>query len=285
MNTELHSIYLAILVSVISWSAIVATNTDLVQLDTDDIGYSDPEAFEDTDIQKRRLSSFVRIGRGLSSFIRIGRNGLYVPYDNSIDEVPDELDDDKADSSAFANTGKDEIGLSFPNKRRMSSFVRIGRGDGQPGIYQPYTKRAGAFIRVGKFPSSGYFRSRYTGNQSPYYRRTGRIGQSSFIRIGKRDTSSTLKNQAMKEEYERYLQLQKDMEDENGAQPDNDYYPYNDIKQEDKKMSSFVRIGRPSSFVRIGRPYSSFVRIGKSLVPGNGNDEALAAGYELENGR
>ena len=284
MKTELYSTSLTILVSVLSWSTIAGTNTDLVHVDNDDIGYSDGDEFGD--LQKRRLSNFVRIGRGLSSFIRIGRNGLYLPYDDSINDDLEEIDDDSQGTSAFDNA--DKGGLSYPEKR-ISSFVRIGRGMADPDIYRPYEKRAGAFIRVGKFPSSGYYRSRFTGNKSPYYRRTGRIGHSSFIRIGKRDTSNTLKNQAKEDEYDRYMQLEKELAQGNLPDLAEDTYNYNDIKSEDKKMSSFVRIGRPSSFVRIGRPSSfvrigrpsSFVRIGKALVPGQTADEEVPSRYDL----
>lgn len=236
MNSGIFSTTLTVLVSfLLSISSIVGANTDIVDVDND--LYPDANELGETELQKRRLSNFVRIGRGLSSFIRIGKNGMYAPYADLQGDA-DEFDDDS-----------DYLKARYPEKR-LSSFVRIGRPD--PDLYQPLEKRAGAFIRVGKFPSSGYFRNRFTGNKSPYYRRTGRIGQSSFIRIGKRDTSNTLKNQIANDDlYNRYLELERKLADGSS-----------DIKTEDKKMSSFVRIGRPSSFVRIGRP-SSFVRIGR----------------------
>lgn len=220
----------------ISVSVTAGTNTDIVDVDNDFAYPPDTDDFDDTELQKRRLNNFVRIGRGLSSFIRIGKSGLYVPYDELEDE--DDGFDDTDTNSAFAK--------GHPDKR-LSSFVRIGRGIAGP---ENYEKRAGAFIRVGKFPSSGYFR--YSENISPYYRRTGRIGHSSFIRIGKRDTSNTLNDQKTREDlYNKYLELENKLGDENS-----------DLKTEDKKLSSFVRIGRLSKFVRIGRP-SSFVRIGR----------------------
>ena len=242
MKSGICSTYLTVLLSfLLSLSVIARGNTDIVGVDND-LGYPDTDDFDETGIQKRRLSSFVRIGRGLSSFVRIGKNGLYAP----IDEVGDGDVDDYGNEGQGQRNGA--FGKGYANKR-LSSFVRIGRGMNYP---RDNEKRAGAFIRVGKFPSSGYYRSRYSGNVSPYYRRTGRIGHSSFIRIGKRDTSNTLNDQKISDElYKRYLDLERQLGEGNS-----------DIKTEDKKMSSFVRIGRPSSFVRIGRP-SSFEGTGQ----------------------
>ncbi|XP_052801149.1 FMRFamide-related neuropeptides-like [Mya arenaria] len=274
-------------------------------------------------IPDKRLSKFVRIGRGLSSFIRIGRNkpseNIYQGLDDGDDDFGDS--DDVTDYSAFSDVIPDDY---RQQDKRMSSFVRIGKNfeSDEPDIYEEPEKRAGAFIRMGKFPSSAFLH-RNGGrinsiSRQPYYRRTGRIGHSSFIRIGKRDTTEALRKAEFENQNEisnvgddqgkpsyydgqqivndgneqrRYIRLGKDLDgDEHGNRYD--YIPMGDLP--DKRMSSFVRIGRepgqmyentdlnpfgmskrPNSFVRIGKALeqlrntikkrmSSFVRIGRN---------------------
>ena len=239
MKSGIYTTSLTLLLPfLISQSAIADDGTDIVGVEND-LAYPDIDDIDDTGIEKRR-SRFMRIGRGLSSFIRIGKSGIYAPVDGLYDDDEYENDDQGQINGA--------VGKGYANKR-LSSFVRIGRGMGYPRE----AEKRGAFIRVGKFPSSGYYHSRYSGNVSPYYRRTGRIGHSSFIRIGKRDTSSTLNDQKARDDlYGRYMELQRQYGGDE-----------QDMTSKEKKMSSFVRIGRPSRFVRIGRRPSSFVRIGR----------------------
>ena len=256
MQSGIYSTSLTVLLPfLISQSVIALDGTDIVGVEND-LAYPDIDDIDDTGFEKRRLSRFMRIGRGLSSFIRIGKNGVYAPVDGLSDDVDEYGNEERGQDPINAVVGK-----GYPNKR-LSSFVRIGRGMGNP---RESEKRAGAFIRVGKFPSSGYYRSRYSGNVSPYYRRTGRIGHSSFIRIGKRDTSNTLNDQKTSDDlYNRYMELERQYGGDDA-----------DMTSKEKKMNSFVRIGRrPSSFVRIGRRPSSFVRIGRpSSTDETGQDD------------
>lgn len=183
---------------------IVSSNVCLAFTYNDDNGditrieFPEASTYYTNDINKR-LSKFVRIGRGLSSFIRIGRPNPYEDVDvYQTDEIPDPIDDELVDKSAFFDVDPDNIDAEKPNKR-MSSFIRIGKAYDDVDNLETnnYEKRGGAFIRMGKFPSTVYLRNR-AGRvkalaRQPYYRRTGRIGHSAFIRIGKRDTTDALR--------------------------------------------------------------------------------------------
>lgn len=159
--------------------------------------YPDEDTYPN-DVQKR-LSKFVRIGRGLSSFIRIGRQSPYNELDfYQSSDIPDAIENEIGDSrnSAFFELEPEHIDVA---EKRPSSFVRIGKKYNVRNDFNDEipVKRGGAFIRMGKFPSSAFLRTRpgRVDGIAPqsYYRRTGRIGHSSFIRIGKRDTSDALR--------------------------------------------------------------------------------------------
>ncbi|XP_060586950.1 uncharacterized protein LOC132742532 [Ruditapes philippinarum] len=167
------------------------------------------EDFDDFDLSskdstQKRFSKFVRIGRGLSSFIRIGRQVPFEKFDlYQLANSPYGIDDDNSDTGKSAFFEMPPETFEQPSKR-LSSFVRIGRNyDDGDELDDNINKRGGAFIRMGKFPSSAFLRNRggsvngYTAQ--PYYRRTGRIGHSSFIRIGKRDTSDALRRMSENE--------------------------------------------------------------------------------------
>ncbi|KAK3102199.1 hypothetical protein FSP39_009554 [Pinctada imbricata] len=171
----------------------------------------------------KRVSSFVRIGKGnteyedptkrLSSFVRIGKNmaneGVY-------------MDDNAKRFSSFVRIGKNTHDIddqTYPEKRRISSFVRIGRGPVKRlssfmrigrGLTnesaQTDEKSTGddmssdsevskrGFIRIGKIPSSAFMRigrkALLAQLMKDRYLRPSRLGQSSFVRIGKRDGNS-----------------------------------------------------------------------------------------------
>ncbi|KAH3882418.1 FMRFamide-related neuropeptides-like [Dreissena polymorpha] len=258
--------------------------------DVDD--YDDLDRGVDLD---KRISKFVRIGKALNSFVRIGR-------DNPQSDLFNYYSRNGAYNDIYPIINPDDF---RDNQKRMSSFVRIGKSkipefEDEDSYGADIEKRAGAFIRMGKFPSSAFIerledRMNSFGHQ-PYYTRTGRIGHSSFIRIGKRDTSDALRKAHTEQDVEkanegphrlgdgvegkdiipRYLRIGKDLDDVDGDM------------QTQKRLSNFVRIGRdyggrnsntgifnskrPSSFVRIGRQpeefdkrYSSFVRIGRNF--------------------
>lgn len=235
------------------------------------------------DIQKR-LSKFVRIGRGLSSFIRIGRQSPYDdPYFYQSANLPEATDDITGDSRNSAFLELDSNNFDNPEKR-MSSFVRIGKNYNARNDWRNFNtvKRGGAFIRMGKFPSTAFLRNR-PGRvdglaPEPYYRRTGRIGHSSFIRIGKRDTTDALKqrleqnakhvsyekNTSSKDrkandsenigtENRRYLKIGRDLfehagsDNEENKEIKTDEEHMQQVKSQenvDKRLSHFVRIGR-----------------------------------------
>ena len=245
------------------------------------LNYDDGFVYPDTnsflgELPEKRLSKFVRIGRGLSSFIRIGRDQpeLYGYDEEDMGGEPfmggEPYDDD--DGSAFESPE-----FQSPDKR-LSSFVRIGRGNGlSEPLQDGFEKRGGAFIRLGKFPSSALLRHRggmiHSIARQPYYRRSGRFGKSSFIRIGKRDTTDALNRMENEhpdgplnplDDYRRYLRIGKDLD----AEGDDKESLYNT-----KRLSSFVRIGRrpAEGFYRDltdsdelkDKRFSKFVRIGK----------------------
>lgn len=213
--------------------------------------YDDLSEFENSEIPDesgyddlaKRVSSFVRIGRPKNSFVRIGKSPSLKDVYEAIKE--ESGDDDGEESSALNSYASSDFENPF---KRAHSFVRIGR---QPYYGPDEVKRGGAFVRMGKFPSSAYLRSMGRVHQivpQPYYTRTGRIGHS-FIRIGKRDTSDALQNvlddnlnipiddnqdEKEKEILQKYLMLGEEMDNLREGLYDNP----------DKRMSSFVRIGR-----------------------------------------
>lgn len=179
------------------FSQIIAQTYNDKPTNFEEFEYPDEDTYPN-DVQKR-LSKFVRIGRGLSSFIRIGRQSPYNELDfYQSPDIPDAIENEIGDSrnSAFFELEPENIDTA---EKRPSSFVRIGKKYHVSNDFNDETpvKRGGAFIRMGKFPSSAFLRNRpgrvdWIAPQS-YYRRTGRIGHSSFIRIGKRDTSDALR--------------------------------------------------------------------------------------------
>jgi len=209
----------------------------------------------------KRLSNFVRIGRGLSSFVRIGKNDPETRKYNGY-ESDDNSDDNDDALRAFYELQPDD----YKNAdKRLSSFVRIGRrfDNNLPDIYEEPQKRAGAFMRMGKFPTAIFHGAGPHIEAEPYYRRIGRIGHSSFIRIGKRDTTAALQRAGVNldeaeevneheqhadhngqgisdERLDRYIRLGKDLEDLRSHLTDT--RPFTN-----KRMSNFVRIGRPST--------------------------------------
>jgi hypothetical protein len=250
-------------------------NTDIAELD-----YlpEEPELIED-ELQKR-FSKFVRIGRGLSSFIRIGRNyptdgfDLYRTDGNIENELggyainPD-------NSAVLGYTPNDNL---TPIKR-YSSFVRIGRnyenGDDNQGM--EFKKRGGAFIRMGKFPSSAFIRGRGELNEyteEPYYHRTGRIGHSSFIRIGKRDTSDALKRIQHYQDNSNLNDLPNsesendtnDADDKSNSNDNTDAFNQDikhDTHNEEDEGKDYLRIVRQPE--KEEKRMSNFVRIGKGV--------------------
>ena len=225
-----------------------AEETEVVP--ADDVYQEVEEEPDVSGMEKRRQSSFVRIGksgtmpqRRVSSFVRIGK-----ARPSSFVRIG------KARPSSFVRVGKAKPS-SFVRigKARPSSFVRIGKKNdlnGQlidDGLEEPMEeKRTSNFVRIGRSPSS-FVRIGKSQYQNPdmassleHFLRQSKARSSAFVRIGKKDAE--------------------DQQDSN---------------DEAKRTSSFVRIGKASSFVRIGksdpemeeekraRP-SSFVRIGKS---------------------
>lgn len=155
----------------------------------------------------KRLSSFVRIGRGMedekraSSFVRIGKDvGTYEenPYED----------------------------------KRASSFVRIGKSMDEPQLYElqedPLNKRASQFVRIGRGP----------------YKRL-----SSFVRIGKRRAPSS------------FVRIGKKSTDMGDA-----YIPVELPDPTEKRASHFVRIGKSVAEEEEEKRASAFVRIGKALA-------------------
>ena len=202
MDTSWKNILITILILACNTAYISGQNYDGDSEDYADFDTPGLNSYSDN-VQKR-FSKFVRIGRGLSSFIRIGRQ---VPFDEldvyQLANSPNAIDNDNSDTGKSAFFEMQPETFENPAKR-LSSFVRIGRNYGDEDMLADNReKRGGAFIRMGKFPSSAFLRNRggnvngYTAQ--PYYRRTGRIGHSSFIRIGKRDTSDALRRMSENE--------------------------------------------------------------------------------------
>lgn len=260
-------------------------------VDMNDYPDIDPQAA--SDLQKR-LSKFVRIGRGLSSFIRIGRNYLNGP--SALYQLEDLPDDELTESNDGAFYDFDPTNYES-QENPAGPFVRLGRNydddaaenDMEPGGVE---KRGGAFIRMGKFPTSAFLHSR-TGRVSQisptkYYRRTGRIGHSSFIRIGKRDTTDAMRrldtendNQAdsglerhhkyrneqetnetgYNEENRRWLKIGRDVDDPKYDGDSSDFIDKTDANVDDTKdiLEHNLENGQRS----VDKRYSSFVRIGK----------------------
>lgn len=262
--------------------------------DVTDVEYlpENQDLIRDDDLQKR-FSKFVRIGRGLSSFVRIGR-------DNPSHEIdfyqPGVLPGEYVNDPEISDfTGFQPNGFETPFKR-YSSFVRIGRDYGNEDDAQDVMqKRGGAFIRMGKFPTSAFIRNPedFQGYTQPsYYRRTGRIGHSSFIRIGKRDTTNALKlseqtdsdvknrhtvqsdaenstiDKADLQELIKYLYEQREDDFSNKESTDSSEDLRKDTDK--KRLSNFVRIGKsPETSLNNAfettdeKRLSNFVRIGK----------------------
>ncbi|KAL3841428.1 hypothetical protein ACJMK2_019580 [Sinanodonta woodiana] len=256
---------------------------------------------EEFPAEKRRLSTFVRIGKD---------SPYYMPRDITDEPMDDELSSQELNErqkrlSSFVRIGRDGKPLGA---NRYSSFVRIGRdGDDIDKRYSSFVRigrdmektedlapqrRGSAFVRVGKFPSMAFLQSRdsllRTLMEQPYFRRTGRIGHSSFIRIGKRDTSHALKLQLENDDLERinrFLRIGKEVEDAlyGNVEADPNAETKKKIRETvsngntAKRYSSFVRIGKSpqedDGYVRnmedkevsldTSKRYSSFVRIGK----------------------
>lgn len=214
----------------------------------------------DSDSLEKRMSKFMRVGKGLSSFIRIGKNisPSYLLSDEQkhILGPLSEMELFPGDKMDPENDGLDSS---------LDSFMPLDEGVDNDGLHTD--KRGSAFIRIGKIPTTSFARAghqRYIASlKKRPFMRIGRLGHSSFIRIGKRDTSDALAK--MQRENEGYFLLDGD----------------------DKRASRFMRIGkgytdenknkRASRFMRIGKNYDSeldkkasrFMRIGKS----DGNDE------------
>lgn len=213
----------------------------------------------DSDSFDKRMSKFMRVGKGLSSFIRIGKNFpqsylLSDEYKHSLGPIT-------------------EMGALYPGEKRdpeqeefepsLDSFMPVDEGVGNEGLHTD--KRGSAFIRIGKIPTTSFARAghqRYLASlKKRPFMRIGRLGHSSFIRIGKRDTNDAL------------AKIQRENED---------YYM---LDGDDKRASRFMRIGkadngengnkRASRFMRIGKNYDSeldkkasrFMRIGKNYDP------------------
>lgn len=229
----------------------------------------------------KRMSSFMRIGKSfeepdkrMSSFMRIGK---------SLDSEPDKrmssfmrigksVDDLDKRPSAFMRIGKSGDSLDeYDEQKRMSSFMRIGKSFPRDGV----DKRMSSFMRIGK--------------SIPVVLEDGNIPEkrmSSFMRIGKSLNDETEKRMSS------FMRIGKD-----GSEQDtmNEFIPegkdsdiaealdeneLDSLSNPDKRISSFVRIGRsvvnprvayqdPSSLVRIGRSINfnpekrNFIRIGK----------------------
>ncbi|KAK3608493.1 hypothetical protein CHS0354_010342 [Potamilus streckersoni] len=249
--------------------------------------------------------------RPLSTFVSIGKNSPYYTPDDMTDEPLDdelssqELNELQKRPSSFVRIGRGSnrlgankyssfvrIGRDLDDMdKRYSSFVRIGRDMEKTEDRTPQ-RRGSAFVRVGKFPSMDFLQSREsllrTLMEQPYFRRTGRIGHSSFIRIGKRDTSHAIKLQLEKDDLERlnrFLRIGKEVEDAlyGNVEADPNVETEKNIRdivsngKTSKRYSSFVRIGKSpqddDGYVRnmddkeisldTSKRYSSFVRIGK----------------------
>ncbi|KAL4225126.1 hypothetical protein ACF0H5_015819 [Mactra antiquata] len=259
--------------------------------------FPDTDPATNSEIQKR-FSKFVRIGRGLSSFMRIGRNFLSEP--SAFYQLKDVPDDKYTDSNEGAFYDFEPTDFETGDKS-LSPYVRFDNEDGNEDENTgAVVKRGGAFIRMGKFPTSAFLggRSGKVTQLSPakYYRRTGRIGHSSFIRIGKRDTTDAVRRMNANENEDdnngleryhkyrdengtkRWLTFGRDIDDDKNVLEDlpDVSHTENDMEGNaapaNKRFSSFVRIGRnfkqgelESSDTNNGpaKRYSSFVRIGR----------------------
>src|SRR6218665_1194773 len=259
--------------------------------------------------ERKRVSSFVRIGRSLSdlhgnraqgyfhskhneggvkrvsSFVRIGRPHL----DEGEKGVGPLLDVGKSQSKvgnipSLANRVRKS--LTENAKKRSSSFVRIGKSP-----LDEEEKRASSFVRVGKSPlddeekrASSFVRI----GKSPLDDEEKRA--SSFVRIGKSSVDELDKRASS------FVRIGKSLSDEENKRSSSFVRIGKSPLYEDKRASSFVRIGksplygdkRASSFVRIGKSpsykdkrVSSFVRIGKSpLDENNGNTRFSEVGHK-----
>lgn len=127
-------------------------------------------------------SNFERIGRGLSSFIRIGKNEPK-PHDYDSNYVTSQLDNELASrQSALIKQLK-----CFPDKRLSSISIFGQKLEPCKEDINPFKKGESV-----NFLSSIILKNKmgWTPNLSPVSndRRSGRRGQSAFIRIGKRGT-------------------------------------------------------------------------------------------------
>ncbi|XP_071104807.1 FMRFamide-related peptides type HF-1-like [Haliotis cracherodii] len=159
------------------------------------------EAFSDgTDLGKR-MSKFVRIGKGHgSSFVRIGRPHSFVRIGKSTGLESEYEEPAKRGGSNFLRIGKGmnrflRIGKSVDSDKRASRFLRIGKS--MEDEDEEMDKRGHAFVRIGKIPSSAFVRigrepllDRIMKKPSSSFLRIGRMGQSSFVRIGKKSSGS-----------------------------------------------------------------------------------------------
>ncbi|XP_045175679.2 uncharacterized protein LOC123536528 [Mercenaria mercenaria] len=303
MDKQWKHLLLSILLVTSNICQIVGQNYD-ESTDFDEFELPGAEGY--TDNLQKRLSKFVRIGRGLSSFIRIGRQ---VPFEEldfyQSADIPHAIDNENGDTDNSAFFELEPENINKPSKR-LSSFVRIGRNYNGGNVLpeNDVNKRAAAFIRMGKFPTSAFLRNRpgrvdgY--NSQPYYRRTGRIGHSSFIRIGKRDTSDALRRMSENEnQYEngdliqqlknaqsddeiesilktdnsRYLKIGRDVEDESIEkginETDNKRYlkigrdVEDESSEKDTEISSLAAAQDDKTVESLDKRLSNFVRIGK----------------------
>ena len=249
--------------------------------------------------ERKRVSSFVRIGRSLSdlhsnraqgyfhskhneggvkrvsSFVRIGRPHL----DKGEKGVGPLLEVGKSQSKVGnipSSANRVRKSLTENAKKRSSSFVRIGKSP-----LDEEEKRASSFVRVGKSPldeeekrASSFVRV----GKSPLDEEEKRA--SSFVRVGKSPLDDEEKRASS------FVRIGKSpLDDEEKRASSFVRIGKSSVDELDKRASSFVRIGkslsdeenkRSSSFVRIGKSplyedkrASSFVRIGKSPLYGD----------------